>query len=77
LIEHPIRRAHEAEIDVLRGARSLEPKLDDEPTLQDHAVAEDGHHAREEAIEDEKLAATREVEAALRRGPKPLLEGLL
>ena len=76
-LQHVAGRAHHAEVDVLGGSRPRETQLEDEPSLEHHGLAGDLSQPGEEAIEDEQLPATSEGDACGRRGPEPLLEGLL
>lgn len=77
LREHVVGRTAEAQIDVPGGSCAREAQFEDESALERRAVAEDCDYARKEAIEDEQLAAAREVSAGLRGRAEPRLPRLL
>jgi len=61
--KHVVRRAGQAEVDILRGACVLETELEDEATLEQDIVSEDLDEPRKEPIKDEELAPASEVDA--------------
>jgi len=77
LREDVVGRAEHAKVDVLRGSRALETKLEHEAAFQRCSISEHGNDACEEAVEHDELTLARELGAVLRGGAEPLLEGLL
>jgi hypothetical protein len=51
-----VTRAAQTDVDVARGSRTRQTKLQDDPALRDGAVAEVLEEAREKPVEDEDLA---------------------
>jgi hypothetical protein len=76
-LEHAVGRPGKTEVHVLRRARSLESKLENETALENDSVSEHRDDAREKPVEDEKLSAARELGPALGGCPQSLLECLL
>lgn len=74
-LEQRRRRAGQAEVDVSRGARALEPDFQDEPALQHRSVAEQALDAREEPIEHEQLPPAGDRGALAGDGAEPLIHG--
>src|SRR5262249_35070032 len=75
--EDAFRRAHQPEVDVLGGPRSLEPDLENEAALEHGRIADDSDDPSQEPIEDEKLTPARELDSGLGRRAQSLLECLL
>ena len=76
-LEHPLRRAHHTQVDVVGGACAFQAQLEDEPSFERGVITEHTRDAGEKAIEDEELALARERGAAAGGSPQALLERLL
>jgi len=76
-LENPGGRTDEPQINVLGGAGSLDAEFDNQPAFDHRTVSELADDAREKAVEDEKLAPARQVDAAGRRRAQAALDGLL
>jgi hypothetical protein len=72
-----VLRAHDAQVDILRGSRALEAKLEHEATFQHRGITEHHGDTGEEAVKHEELPLARELGTVLCRGADPLLECLL
>ena len=76
-IEDLVGGAHHAQIYVLRGSSTIEPHFEHESALERHRIANHQGNPGEKPIEDEQLAAAREINAMYRGGSEPLFECLL
>jgi hypothetical protein len=73
-VEEVTARSGQAEVDVLGGARPLQPELEHEATLQDGGVSEGGGDPGQEPVEDEQLPPPGEVHAACRCALEAVLQ---
>ena len=65
-LKDPIGRTREPQINVPRGPGAVDPKLQNQPTLQRRAVAQHPGDPRQEAVENQELPLAREVGTRLR-----------
>lgn len=66
-VEHAVGRTHHPQIDVFGGPSPGEAHFENQPALEGHRIANDRDDTSEKPIEDEQLAAAREVGTSGRR----------
>lgn len=66
-VEHAVSRPHHPQIDVLGGPSPGEAHFENQPALEGHRIANDRDDTSEKPIEDQQLAAAREVGTSGRR----------
>ena len=73
-LEQPVRRSHDAKIDVLCCPRALEAKLEGDATFERRGVPERDRDPRQEAIKDGELPSARDGHAARGGRLEPVLQ---